>query len=145
MGKGCAGYICVGDKVYVQDGDGYVEAVNAITQKISVNFAQGASRYSGLATYGLRSITSVGKGCVYGYCVGDTAVVSDGDGIIVGVDPIMNKATVDFTRGRSRYSGVATYELSQISINAYCLDISGQDPRRSVQTEAEYSYYFSPR
>lgn len=45
--------VCPGDKVVVEDGDGYVVGVNPIARQVSVDFSRGASRYSGIDTYSI--------------------------------------------------------------------------------------------
>ena len=112
---------CIGDKAFVSNGDGEIVGVNPVTKKVSIDFNKGGSRYSGMNTYEVGSIT-IGKGCVSNLCVGDKVIIQKGDGEVVGVNPITKMISIDFDKGRGRYSGLNTYKADQIeTIGKGCL------------------------
>lgn len=136
--NGCYKYFCVGRMASVENASGKIIGFNAKADEVIIDFTGGLSGHSGIQSYKSERVT-VGKGCVYGYCVGDTAIVENAVGTIIGLNPESKIATINFTGGRTGHVGLGTYSLERISIGEICIDFS--DDQRS-STPADYDNYF---
>lgn len=135
---GCFKYFCVGRTASVENASGTIIAISPRDNKVWIDFNGGISGHVGIESYTSDRVT-VAKGCVFGYCVGDTAIVENAVGTIIGINPESKIATINFTGGRTGHVGLATYSLERISIGEICIDFS--DDQRS-STPADYDYYF---
>lgn len=142
--QGCIKGYCIGETVYVGNADGQIVGIDRRQDQITVDFSTGKSAYAGTNTYSVES-ASIGKGCLKGYCVGDWVVVQDGDGIIVGVNPFNDQATVDFSVGKSQYAGVNSYDLDSLAVTNYCVDYDEQNVLRATPGSDEFEKAFSRR
>ncbi|MBD63894.1 MAG: hypothetical protein CME62_01700 [Halobacteriovoraceae bacterium] len=154
FGNGCYGGACVGDKGIrqngnrVESGDGIIVGINPITEKVSINFSHGTSRFKGIGTYDLDEIT-IGKGCFAGVCVGDRAVrengnaVESGDGVVVGINPSTGRVAIDFNQGTSRFRGIGTYYVDSITVGSYCVEYGPESTARYTMNKFEFYENFS--
>lgn len=154
FGKGCYAGACVGDRGIKQNGgsassgDGIIVGINPVSERVSINFNFGTSRYGGIGTYDLNDIT-IGKGCFAGVCVGDLAFVQNGrraetgDGIVIGVNPVNGKVSVDFNRGTSRFGGIGTYNVTDVTVGEYCVAYGAEAQVRYTMDKFEFYENFS--
>lgn len=96
--------------------------VNPIKQMVSIRFDNGQAD-----TYDISRV-SVGKGCLYGYCVGDRATVQWLSGRIVGINPASEKISIYFDNGQQD-----TYSIDRVSIGKGCIQGYCVDDRATIE------------
>lgn len=117
--NGCLEGICSNnDGVGIND-YGEIIGVNPTLKKIAIKLALKKGVYSEIKNFNFKD-TTMKKGCLGLYCIGDLVTFKNFDGTIIGVNLKAKKISINFSGGSSKYIGIGTYDLEMAGIGKGC-------------------------
>jgi len=120
--EGCFESYCVGDLAVYKSFDGTIVGINKSAQKISINFAGGSSKFSGIGTYAIETV-GISKGCVGGICIGDSVICKELKGNVIALNSNLKLGYIQ--------NKIIEFDLiKNITINSFSESIPKNHPLR---------------